>query len=44
MSETEKEDMIEHFNATVDGLGDTMFGDDANVNDLIAFVDGLEDE
>ena len=36
--------MSEHFNMTVDGLADSLFGDDANIDDFRTFCDGLEDE
>ena len=36
--------MSEHFNMTVDGLADSLFGDDANIDDFKTFADGLEDE
>ena len=43
-NQTEKEEMSEHFNMTVDGLADSLFGDDANIDDFRTFCDGLEDE
>ena len=43
-TEAEKEDMMDHFNSTIENLGDTLFGDDANIEDFKAFIGGLEDE
>ena len=43
-NESEKSEMLEHFNQTIECLGDTLFGDDCNIEDFTAFVDGLEDE
>ena len=36
--------MMTHFNGVIENLGDTMFGDDANINDFRQFVSGLEAE
>ena len=36
--------MSEHFNMTLEGLGDVLFGDEANVEDFQEFTNGLEDE
>ena len=43
-NENEKSEMLEHFNQTIDNLGDTLFGDDCNTEDFTSFIDGLEDE
>ena len=43
-TETEKEDMMDHFNSSIENLGDTLFGDDANIDDFKNFVTNLEDE
>ena len=43
-TEAEKGDMMDHFNSTIENLGDTLFGDDSNINDFKQFVSGLEDE
>ena len=36
--------MMDLFNATVENLGDTLFGDDAKVEDVRTFVENLEEE
>ena len=43
-TEAEKEDMMDHFNSSIENLGDTLFGDDANIDDFKNFVTNLEDE
>ena len=43
-TETEKEDMLEYFNSAIENLGDTLFGDDAEVEAFKDFVTGLEKE
>ena len=43
-TESEKEEYIEHFNSAIDGLGDTLFGDVANIIDFKQFVNSLDDE
>ena len=43
-TEAEKEEMMDLFNCAVENLGDTLFGDDSNINDFKQFVSGLEDE
>ena len=43
-NENEKSEMLDHFNQTIENLGDTLFGDDCNIEDFTSFVDGLEDE
>ena len=40
-TENEQIEMLEHFNETIDGLGDTLFGDDCNIEDFTAFINGL---
>ena len=42
-SESEKEEMIDHFNSTIDALGDTLFGDDANLDDFKQLCGSLEE-
>ena len=43
-TEAEKNDMMDHFNSSIENLGDTLFGDDANIDDFRSFIGGLEDE
>ena len=43
-TEAEKEDMLDHFNSSIENLGDTLFGDDANIDDFKNFVTNLEDD
>ena len=43
-TEAEKEEMMDLFNCAVENLGDTLFGDDAKIDDFASFVDNLEDE
>ena len=43
-TEAEKEEMCDHFNSAIENLGDTLFGDEPNVDDFRAFVQGLKDE
>ena len=33
-TETEKEDMMDHFNSKIENLGDTLFGEGANSDDF----------
>ena len=42
-SESEKEEMIDHFNNTIENLGDMLFGDDANVDDFEQLVSSFEE-
>ena len=41
-NESDKEAMLEHFNSQIESLGDALFGDAANADDLKEFVDGFE--
>ena len=41
-TETEKEDMLEYFNNAIENLGDTLFGEDCDVEAFKDFVTGLE--
>ena len=43
-TESEKEEMMDHFNCSIDNLGDTLFGDDANPDDFKKLIKGLEDD
>ena len=40
-TEAEKEEMMDHFNSTIENLGDTLFGDDAGIDDFRQFVGGF---
>ena len=44
MDMSEQEDMMDHFNSSIENLGDALFGDEANPRDFQQFVGGLEDE
>ena len=35
---------MDHFNSTIENLGDTLFGDDAGIDDFRQFVGGFQDE
>ena len=35
---------MDHFNCSINNLGDSLFGDEANPEDFKKFIDGLEDE
>ena len=39
-TESEKEDLVEHFNCAIFNLGDNLFGDDANPKDFRKFMEG----
>ena len=43
-TEAEKEEMTDHFNSAIENLGDTLFGDEPNIDDFRQFVQGLKDE
>ena len=43
-SESDKDDLMDHFNCAINNLGESLFGDDANPEDFKQFMDGLEDE
>ena len=42
--ESEKGEMIEHFNSTIDCLGDSLFGDDANKEEFEELVNQSDEE
>ena len=42
--ESEKGEMIEHFNSTIDCLGDSLFGGDANQEEFAALVNQSDEE
>ena len=43
-SESEKEEIIEHFNSTIDALGDSLFGDEANKAEFQDLVENCDEE
>ena len=43
-SESEKEEMIDHFNNTIENLGDMLFGDDANKEEFEELVNQSDEE
>ena len=43
-TESEKDEMLEHFNNALDSLGDTLFGEDASPEEFKNFVNVLADE
>ena len=44
MSAEERESMVEHFNSVDGGIGDALFGDDANIDDFENALNGLEEK
>ena len=36
--------MVEHFNSVDGGIGDALFGDDANIDDFENALNGLEEK
>ena len=40
----EQEEMIEHFNSAVEGLGDALFGDDSGEEEFKTFATDLNEE
>ena len=44
LNESEKNEMLEHFNSQFENLGDALFGSDAGVDELNNYVDGLDDD
>ena len=42
-SESEKEEMLEHFNSSQENLGEALFGADAQIEELQNYVNGLEE-
>ena len=44
MSDEERESMVEHFNSVDGGIGDALFGDDANIDDFENALNGLEEK
>ena len=43
-SEEEQNDMLQHFNAAADSLGDALFGNESNRDELGTLITGLTDE
>ena len=43
-TESEKEEMLEHFNNAIENLGDTLFGEDASPEEFKNFVNDLADD
>ena len=43
-ADSEKDEMVEYFNLTINNLGDNLFGDDATPSDFRQFVGGFEVE
>ena len=44
LTESEKNDMLEHFNADFENVGDTLFGAEAQIEALTEYVNGLDEE
>ena len=36
--------MMDHFNCTIENLGETLFGDDPSVEDFKTFVENLDEK
>ena len=43
-SESEKDELMDHFNCSIETLGDVLFGSDASPDDFRTFMTGLEEE
>ena len=43
-TESDKEELMDHFNCAVENLGDALFGSDASPEDFKTFMAGLEEE
>ena len=43
-SAQEQEDMLQHFNGAADSLGDALFGNESNIEELSTLITGLTDE
>ena len=46
MSAEERESLVDHFNSVSeeDGIGDALFGDDANIDDFANALNGLDEK
>ena len=42
--QSEQEEMLDHFNNAVEGLGDALFGDDSGVEEFQTFANDLDEE
>ena len=42
-TQSEKEEMMDHFNSAIENLGDVLFGEDSNIDDFEQFAGGFED-
>ena len=43
-SNEEQDELLDHFNAAIEDLGDNLFGSDANFSDLRTFIVGCDEE
>ena len=44
LGEDDQSEIIQHFNATIENCGDSLFGDDVTADDFIQFMVAEEDE
>ena len=44
LTETEKNEMLEHFNSTFENIGDTLFGEEADFSAVDEYINGLNEE
>ena len=44
MKADEQEELMDHFNSAIDNLGDILFGEDSEADELKTLVDALSDE
>ena len=42
LSESDKQDMLDHFNASVEDIGEALFGEGATIDELRDLVSGLD--
>ena len=43
LSESERTEMLDHFNSQFENIGDSLFGSNAGPEELAEFIDGLDD-